>query len=74
MNHTLEGMELGTPEEPAPTDYIAVPDTSPSGGGPPSEDHWMQLPGFWARVRIQPRRNAFVPDGTDPGGPSIENI
>eukprot|EP00974_Lingulodinium_polyedra_P064274 6207956-Lingulodinium_polyedra.AAC.1 len=24
-------MELGTPEEPAPTDYVAVPDSLPSG-------------------------------------------
>eukprot|EP00974_Lingulodinium_polyedra_P044303 4250945-Lingulodinium_polyedra.AAC.1 len=67
-------METGTPNEPAPTDFVAVPDTLPSGGDPMKEDHWTQLPGFWARVHVQPRRNAFVPDGTDLGGPRIESL
>eukprot|EP00974_Lingulodinium_polyedra_P019882 1921755-Lingulodinium_polyedra.AAC.1 len=65
MNHTLEGMEEGNPIEPAPTDYVAVLDSLPSGGGPPDDDHWIQLPGYWARMHIQPRRASFIPDGVD---------
>eukprot|EP00974_Lingulodinium_polyedra_P077795 7531563-Lingulodinium_polyedra.AAC.1 len=61
-------MEEGTPLEPGPTDYIPVPDSSPHGGGPPSEDHWVRFPGFWARIHVQPRRAAFVPEGVVAGG------
>eukprot|EP00974_Lingulodinium_polyedra_P074258 7196825-Lingulodinium_polyedra.AAC.1 len=63
-------MEEGTPLEPGPTDYIPAPDSSPRGGGPKDDDHWVKLPGYWARIHVRPRRAVFTPASVVDGGPN----